>query len=633
MPLEPGAEFGAYRIRGTLGAGGMATVYKAYEPQLDREVAIKVISGELAADPQFRARFTREAQVLARLEHLHILPIYAVGVAEERPFIVYRYIGGGTLARRLGRPLGGAEAIALLRPIADALDFAHSRGIVHRDVKPGNVLLTEAGVPIVADFGLAHLLEAGREGTEHSLALTQAGLTLGTPTYMAPEQVEGAGIDGRADQYALAVVAYQMLTGTVPFTAPTPMGVAARQLRDPLPPPSSRNAALDSEVDAVLSRALAKLPAERFPSCTAFVAALASLPLPVAPPLDEGSLPVEIWDRTTVGEAGGERPATGGSGLYPRPALAASETSDTRATKVTASEAETPVQPRTLLPDTLAAAPFSPPTATALAPADAAPTIVAPTSPHISPALARPDRTPSVSPASPARRRAPWIAAGALVVLTVAGLGLFFATRQGRSGCSACATATSAAKLPTLPASTSPESGVVASPALSSTAQPTASLPASPDLLATALVQGGFGANELPAGFGGPHPILEGISPTLAPPNYRKNVDTSFAQKPVNDAKLEYILFTTDEDARAAYAFELNSWTKSPATLSSEPTGLDVPGECFHLPDDYTFCYVLSDNVVIEGYASINRGQNDDTLQTAAELARDGLLRLRRLHP
>ncbi len=278
--LEAGAEFGPFRILGVLGVGGMGSVYHAFQANPPRDVALKVIGTDLAAQPTFRARFKREAEVLARLEHPNILPLYETGEIDGRPYICSRYVRGGTLKDLLDRVLTAAEAAALLEPVAEALDFAHGRGVIHRDIKPSNILLTEPDArgrraPIVADFGLARLLEAGPANGPDGAPLTQIGMGLGTPSHMAPEQVLGYPLDGRADQYALAITTYQLLTGMVPFAAATPSETAIMQVREPPPPPSRHNRQINAAVDDVILRGLAKPPEQRYARCSDFIAALA----------------------------------------------------------------------------------------------------------------------------------------------------------------------------------------------------------------------------------------------------------------------------------------------------------------------------------------------------------------------
>ncbi len=313
MPLADGANLGSYRILGPLGQGGMARVYRAFQPSLRREVAIKVIDARLAAHESFRARFRREAEVLARLEHPNILPVFDYGESDGTAYIVYRYIAGGELKGLLGRALPVADAVRLLTPVASALDFAHARGIVHRDIKPGNILLTEDGTPIVADFGLARILEAGL-GADAPPTVTGSDVTLGTPAYMAPEQVMGRDIDGRTDQYALGIVAYQMLTGSVPFSADTPMAVALMQVHEPLPLPTARNPLIDPPLERVLLTALAKERTDRYPSCSAFVGALAAAASgSIAEPARFIAPPAPLTPSLTEERRPEERPAVAGA--------------------------------------------------------------------------------------------------------------------------------------------------------------------------------------------------------------------------------------------------------------------------------------------------------------------------------
>ncbi len=335
VAIADGTNFGSYRIDGELGEGGMATVYRAYQPSLRRTVAIKVIGAHLAGQLDFQARFRREAEVLARLEHPNILPVYDYGEQDGQAYIVYRYVGGGTLRDRLKGPLPLEAVERLLAPVADALDFAHSQGVVHRDIKPTNILLTEQDVPIVADFGLARLLEAGiaASGSDLTQQLTQAGMGLGTPSYMAPEQAQDSAVDGRADQYALGIVAYQMLTGSVPFVAETPLAVALKHVTEPLPSPRSRNPELSEAIEQALLRALAKDPAGRFADCRTFIRALGghgaasgSLP-PASGAAVDDSTPTATFAALPVAQsaAGGVTPPVAAATGALAPAAARSE--------------------------------------------------------------------------------------------------------------------------------------------------------------------------------------------------------------------------------------------------------------------------------------------------------------------
>ena len=275
--LEPGTRLGQYEILGQLGRGGMATVYRAYQPTLEREVALKVLPEDLVGQPGFKARFHREAVAVARLKHPNILSVYDHGEQDGVTYIVSELVEGGTLAERLGAPIQLEYCIRILRPIADALDYAHGEGVVHRDVKPSNILLDRRGAPILADFGLARVAEnAGDE------RLTQTGALLGTPTYMAPEQCTGREAGPPADVYALAVIAFEMITGRVPFSAPTPLGVIAAHQVTPPPSPREFIPSLPENIVRPLLAGLAKEPARRPETATDFVDGIQAA-VPIAP--------------------------------------------------------------------------------------------------------------------------------------------------------------------------------------------------------------------------------------------------------------------------------------------------------------------------------------------------------------
>jgi eukaryotic-like serine/threonine-protein kinase len=293
LALRENSHFGPYLITGTLGKGGMASVYRAYETDLDRYVALKVLPAGFLQDDSFSERFRREAKVIARLEHPHIVPIHAFGINKGVPWMAMRLIKGGTVASLLREgPIERSRTVRILEDVAAALDYAHLKGVVHRDVKPPNILLDEEDRAYLADFGVARMAEG-------STFLTQTGVLAGTPSYMAPEQARSGAVTSRCDIYALSVVAYEMLTGSVPFTADTPVAVLMRHVEDPVPVPSG----LPEPQARALLRGLAKRPEDRWPSARAFVEALkegAAATSPAAPdretappeaPASEAALP------------------------------------------------------------------------------------------------------------------------------------------------------------------------------------------------------------------------------------------------------------------------------------------------------------------------------------------------------
>ena len=281
-----GQSLGRYHILEQLGEGGMATVYKAYDTRLERDVAVKIIRTEkLTFETMSKTlkRFEREAKALAKLTHPNIVPISDYGEHEGKPYLVMPYLPGGTLKGRLGKPIPWEESVRLLIPIARALHYAHQQGIIHRDVKPSNILITQSGEPMLTDFGIAKILS----DTEETADLTGTGVGIGTPEYMAPEQFQGK-TGPQADIYALAVVLYEMLTGRKPYTADTPAAIIIKQATEPLPRPGQFAPGLPDVVEKVLFKALAKKPEDRYAEMAAFVAALERLltvsPLPSSRP-------------------------------------------------------------------------------------------------------------------------------------------------------------------------------------------------------------------------------------------------------------------------------------------------------------------------------------------------------------
>ncbi len=269
-----GQSLGRYHVLEQLGEGGMATVYKAYDTRLERDVALKVIRRNAFPEDQLDhilKRFEREAKALARLSHPNIVGIMDYGDHEGAPYLVMEYLPGGTLKQRLGKPMPWQEAVRILIPIAEALGFAHEHSIVHRDVKPSNILLTEKGQPMLSDFGIAKILE----GADNQ-SLTTTGLGVGTPEYMAPEQWTGqAGT--LSDLYSLGVLLYEMVTGRKPYTADTPAAILLKQTSEPLPRPSLYARDLPDGIEKILLKALAKKPEDRYETMAAFAAAMENL--------------------------------------------------------------------------------------------------------------------------------------------------------------------------------------------------------------------------------------------------------------------------------------------------------------------------------------------------------------------
>jgi WD40 repeat protein/serine/threonine protein kinase len=254
-------KFGRYIIEEQLGRGGMSVVYLANDPRVKRRVAVKVMNLALTDDPIYRNRFKREAEIIASLEHSNIVPIYDFGEHNGQPYIVMRAMFGGSLTDQIKfKPIFIRDVIRILRSIAPALDKAHDRGIIHRDLKPGNILFDEDEEPYLTDFGVAHLSQALQE-------LTGSGALIGTPAYMSPEQVQSKGdLDGRSDIYALGVILFEMLTGSRPYQADTPIHLALKHIQDPIPNILNINPSLPPRIDEVIYKALAKDRIDRYPT-------------------------------------------------------------------------------------------------------------------------------------------------------------------------------------------------------------------------------------------------------------------------------------------------------------------------------------------------------------------------------
>ncbi len=275
---------GRYLVKGRLGRGGMAEVYRAFDSNLDLEVALKLLPRQLAAEHNFVARFRREARMLARLTHPNILRLYDIGEdpSADLYFLVLEYLHNGTLKDRLGgSPWRTSDVVDLLSPVAAAIDYAHHHDppIVHRDLKPANIMFGEHDRVVVTDFGLARMLRpehAAHEGlpSELSIHTLTLGYIMGTPAYMAPEQAQGRVSGAAADRYSLGVIAYELLTGRLPFHADTPQATLIQVATQTVPSPGELNRALQGSAERALLRMLAKAPEDRFQSAAEFVKAL-----------------------------------------------------------------------------------------------------------------------------------------------------------------------------------------------------------------------------------------------------------------------------------------------------------------------------------------------------------------------
>ncbi len=261
MPFRPGENVGPYRIIEQLGQGGMATVFKAFHPALDRHVAIKALHPAFMEDPHFLARFEREARVVAKLDHPNIVPIYDFADHGGQPYLVMKFIPGETLKAVLDRrQLGGADVLKIVKAVGDALSYAHGKGYLHRDVKPSNILLADDGQIYLADFGLARIAEAGQ-------STLSGDQLLGTPHYISPEQARGErDLDEGTDIYSLGIVLYQLTVGRVPFSSDTPFSIIHDHIYTPLPVPHHINPSVSEDLETVLLKSLSKDRSDRYES-------------------------------------------------------------------------------------------------------------------------------------------------------------------------------------------------------------------------------------------------------------------------------------------------------------------------------------------------------------------------------
>ncbi|HSH02093.1 MAG TPA: protein kinase [Anaerolineae bacterium] len=257
---------GSYQIIEQVGQGGMAVVYKAYHAQMDRHVALKIMPYLFAQNDAFRERFRREVRIIAKLEHVHILPVYDSGEYEGLPYLVMRYLETGTLKERMSTPLGLTlpQIDHFIRQLAEALDYAHNHQIIHRDVKPSNALIDQRDQLYLTDFGISKMLAATTQ-------LTDSGAMTGTPAYMSPEQAQGIPLDNRSDIYSLGIILYELATGQVPFQADTPLAVIFKHVQEPLPIPSQINPQISPAVERVILKMLMKDPNQRFQSMREFI--------------------------------------------------------------------------------------------------------------------------------------------------------------------------------------------------------------------------------------------------------------------------------------------------------------------------------------------------------------------------
>lgn len=258
-------KFSRYEIREELGMGGMATVFRAYDPMFEREVAVKVLKRELLEDLQLRERFERETKIIAKLEHAAIVPVYDVGHDNNQLFYVMRYMSGGSLSERIQNGLTRDEIAHIILRLSAALDYAHNKGVVHRDLKPANILFDENNNPFISDFGIAKFAQAATK-------ITHTGI-IGTPRYISPEQARGDDADGRSDLYSLAVMLFEMLSGKTPFEATTPLAMAFKHATEEPPSILKINPDLPEGIENILDKALAKLPSDRYNTCLEFASA------------------------------------------------------------------------------------------------------------------------------------------------------------------------------------------------------------------------------------------------------------------------------------------------------------------------------------------------------------------------
>ena len=399
LVLGAGTVIAGYRVEGLLGRGGMGVVYEATQLSLNRKVALKLLSSELSGDEAFASRFRREAELQAGLDHPHVVTVHEAGESELGLYIAMRLVRGGTLRERI--LAGGADPmswVAILRAIASALDAAHETGLIHRDVKPANILIDTRGHAYLSDFGITK----AAEGT----TLTASGQVMGTPDYIPPEQVEGGKAIPAGDIYALAAVAFECLTGAGPFPRDTPMAILFAHVHHPPPSATERDPSLGAAVDAALARGLAKNPADRPPTAGAFVEELAA--------------------------ALAQRPAGAQTTAVPRPAPTAIEPT----TPLPSPPAGTGAPPSAPFEATAPAGTPAAPFGTAAAPLAAAATGAAPGAPaaDAAPFGSGPAATPPPPPRGGRRSRGPLLAGAALLAVIAVVAAVLLAGGGGGGG-------------------------------------------------------------------------------------------------------------------------------------------------------------------------------------------------------
>jgi serine/threonine-protein kinase len=261
-----------YQIKAELGRGGLSTVYWAHDPHFERDVAVKLLSSDLLDNPTFRVRFEREAKTIAALDHPAIVPVYDFGEERGQPFLVMRFMMGGSMADRIEKgPMPVQEVARLIGRLAEALDEAHTHGVIHRDLKPSNILFDQRDEPFISDFGIAKLTEARTK-------ITATGGMVGTPAYMSPEQIQGTiELDGRSDIYSMGVLLYEMLTGEHPYETTTPIGMAVKHVFEPVPRIQDKHPEVPSAWQEIITKAMAKTRTERFQTTAELAEALNQL--------------------------------------------------------------------------------------------------------------------------------------------------------------------------------------------------------------------------------------------------------------------------------------------------------------------------------------------------------------------